>query len=60
MALKYTLLNEDKTSKARLGKIETPHGEIETQLAAPLKGLMPAPCRLLPPLIPHLSILIQW
>lgn len=30
------------------------------QLAAPLKGLMPAPCRLLPPLIPHLSILIQW
>lgn len=36
MALKYELIKESKESKARLGKIVTPHGEIETPVFMPV------------------------
>ncbi|MGM0378847.1 MAG: tRNA guanosine(34) transglycosylase Tgt [Bacillota bacterium] len=36
MSLKYTLLKESKKTKARLGKIETLHGEIETPIFMPV------------------------
>ncbi len=36
MALKYELIKESKDSKARLGKITTPHGEIETPVFMPV------------------------
>ncbi len=39
MALKYTLINEDKTSKARLGKIKTAHGEFDTPVFMPVGTL---------------------
>lgn len=36
MAIKFELLKEAKDSKARLGKIYTPHGEIETPIFMPV------------------------
>ena len=36
MALEFELLKESKDSKARLGKIKTPHGEIETPIFMPV------------------------
>ena len=34
--MKFTLIHTDKNSKARLGKIETAHGEIETPIFMPV------------------------
>lgn len=36
MAIKYELIKESKETKARLGKIITPHGEIETPVFMPV------------------------
>lgn len=36
MAIKYELIKESKESKARLGRIITPHGEIETPVFMPV------------------------
>ncbi len=36
MAIKFDLIKEAKDSKARLGKITTPHGEIETPIFMPV------------------------
>ncbi len=36
MAIKFELLKESKECKARLGKITTPHGEIETPIFMPV------------------------
>ena len=36
MAIKYELIKESKETKARLGKIVTPHGEIETPVFMPV------------------------
>ncbi len=34
--MKFTLLKEDKQSKARLGEIETAHGKIKTPIFMPV------------------------
>ena len=36
MAIKFELLKESKDSKARLGKLHTPHGVIETPIFMPV------------------------
>ena len=36
MAIKFELLKESKDSKARLGKLHTPHGIIETPIFMPV------------------------
>ncbi|MGO1712857.1 MAG: tRNA guanosine(34) transglycosylase Tgt, partial [Senegalia sp. (in: firmicutes)] len=36
LAIKYELIKEEKNTKARLGKITTPHGEIETPIFMPV------------------------
>ena len=36
MAIKFELLKESKECKARLGKISTPHGDIETPIFMPV------------------------